>query len=70
MNRSATRRELSRVLAAPDTNEAIDAIVRAFWMRAKPVFAPTLPPRRSAQVVDLREWTLGQAARGARPPVR
>ena len=68
MNRGETRQELSRVLAAPDTDEAIDAIVRAFWMRAKPVHAPTLPPRRSAPVIDLRQWTLAAAAR--RPTTR
>jgi hypothetical protein len=63
MNQGETRRELARVLAAPDTDTAMDAVVKAFWMRAKPLHALALQPRREARVVDLRQWAL--AARRA-----
>jgi hypothetical protein len=61
MNRGAMKQQLSQVLAEQETDGAVDAVVRAFWSRAKPL-APAAPPvARAARVIDLRAWR-------ARPP--
>ncbi len=68
MNRAAMRKELSRALATEEGDEGRDAAARTFWTRAKPVAAPVLAPGRTAQIIDLRQWS--HATRAHRSPSR
>ena len=79
MKRGETRRELSRVLAIEETEEAHDAIVRSFWTRARaktlstcqvgaPLAAGISGTPGGARVIDLFAWT--GARRALRPTPR